>query len=117
MIEPGALVAGRYRVVRHLGSGAMASVHLADDERLGRPVALKSVHADPGSDYGRRVLREARLGAALAHPSLVAVFDTIDDGDALLIVMEYVPGETLADALSRGPIEPGRALEILRPLA
>ena len=50
MTGPGTLIADRYRVVRHLGSGAMASVHLADDELLGRQVAIKPVHADPKSE-------------------------------------------------------------------
>jgi serine/threonine-protein kinase len=117
MTGPGTLIADRYRVVRHLGSGAMATVHLADDELLGRQVAIKSVHADAKSDFGRRVLREARMGAALAHPNLVAVFDTIVVDDAVLIVMEYVPGRTLADALQEGRMAPEQALAILRPLA
>ena len=117
MTGPGTLIADRYKVVRHLGSGAMASVHLADDQLLGRQVAIKSVHADAKSDFGRRVQREARMGASLAHPNLVAVFDTIVHEDALLIVMEYVPGRTLADELNGRPDGPERALAILRPLA
>ena len=117
MTGPGTLIADRYRVVRHLGSGAMASVYLADDELLGRQVAIKSVHADPKTDFGRRVLREARMGAALSHPNLVAVFDTIEVDDAVLLVMEYVPGRTLADALKEGRMAPDAALAILRPLA
>src|SRR5687768_16676705 len=104
MMEPGSLVAGRYRVVRRLGAGAMATVHLAEDERLGRPVALKAVEADPQSDQGRRILREARLGASRGHPNLVAVFDTLVEGGTLLLVLEYVPGGTLADELGRGPM-------------
>jgi serine/threonine-protein kinase len=117
MTGPGTLIADRYRVVRHLGSGAMASVELAEDQLLGRQVAIKSVHADPKSEFGRRVLREAQMGAALGHPSLVAVFDTILAEDALLIVMEYVPGRTLAAELEDGRMEPPRALSILRALA
>jgi serine/threonine protein kinase len=117
MIEPGTVLAERYRVVRHLGSGAMGTVHLAEDEVLRRPVAIKRVHAEPESEYGRRIRREARLGASLTHPNLVAVFDTVPDGEALLLVTEYVPGETLADALQRGRMEPERVLRVPRALA
>jgi serine/threonine protein kinase len=117
MLEPGTTVAGRYRIVRHLGSGAMASVHLAEDEVLRRPVAIKAVHADATSEFGRRVQREARLGARLGHPNLVSVFDTIVSDASLLLVLEYVDGETLADSIAAGPMEPSRALAILRPLA
>ena len=78
--ETGTLVAGRYRVVRALGSGGMATVFLAEDERLGRQVAVKRLHADTAADdVATRFEREARLGASLNHPSLVAVFDTVPD--------------------------------------
>jgi eukaryotic-like serine/threonine-protein kinase len=116
-IEAGTELAGRYRVVRHLGTGGMASVWLAEDGVLGREVAVKRVHAAPDSESGRRIVREARLGATLSHAALVPVFDIVPDGDALLLVMEYVAGETLADALKRGPMSPPRALAVLRPLA
>ena len=117
MIEAGTELAGRYRVIRHLGTGGMASVWLAEDRVLGREVAVKRVHAAPASESGRRIVREARLGATLSHSALVPVFDIVPDGDALLLIMEYVAGETLADALKRGPLSPPRALGILRPLA
>src|SRR3712207_9562290 len=111
MHRPGTVLAGRYRIVRHVGSGAMGTVHLAVDETLDREVAVKSVHAEPDSELGRRIMREARLGAGLRHPHLVTVFDVLSEGGALLLVTEYVEGETLADALRRGPLDPPRALE------
>src|SRR5688572_16092292 len=104
MIEAGAILAGRYRVLRMLGAGGMGTVYLAEDQLLGRQVAVKRVHAAPESESGRRIMREARLGATLRHPGLVTVFDIVADGDTLLLVMEYVPGETLADVLRRGPL-------------
>lgn len=116
-MQPGTIVAGRYRIVRHLGSGAMASVHLAEDPVLGRQVAIKSVHAAPESELGRRIRREAQLGAGLTHPHLVTVFDTSAVGDEVVIVMELVPGETLDAALARGPLEPARAVAVLRAVA
>src|SRR3954452_8192209 len=113
----GNLLAGRYRVIDRVGRGGMASVLLAEDERLGRQVAIKRLHAESPEDTARRFRREARLGASLNHPNLVAVYDIVTDEEGVLIVMEYVEGETLRDAIERGPTEPRRAIEILRGLA
>ncbi|CAA9517575.1 MAG: Serine/threonine protein kinase PrkC, regulator of stationary phase, partial [uncultured Solirubrobacterales bacterium] len=109
--------ADRYRVLRRLGAGGMATVFLAEDERLGREVAVKRLHADTPEDMARRFDREARLGASLNHPNLVTVFDTVVDPEGVLIVMEYVEGPTLSAALKSGPLEQARALEVLRETA
>ena len=114
MTSPGALLAGRYRVTRQIGSGGMGVVHLARDETLDRDVAVKVVHAEPESDTGRRFMREARLGAGLRHPHLVTVYDVIPEDGSVLLVMEYVEGDTLADALRRGPVPTERGLAVLR---
>src|SRR5919202_4213339 len=111
------LLAGRYRVERLLGSGGMASVFLCEDERLGRLVAVKRLHAHSPDDVAYRFAREARLGASLNHPNLVSVYDTLTDDEAVLIVMEYVEGETLRDALQRGPLSEERALGVVRDVA
>ena len=96
----------------------MASVFLCEDERLGRQVAVKRLHPySTADDVARRFAREARLGASLNHPGLVSVFDTVPDEEGELIVMEYVPGETLAAALKRGPLAAGRAAEVIRAVA
>jgi hypothetical protein len=113
----GRLLAGRYRVERRLGSGGMGAVHLARDERLGRPVAIKRLPADSPEEAARRFEREARLGASLNHPNLVTVYDTDADEEGVLIVMEYVPGSTLSDELASGPLAPERAVEILTGVA
>ena len=84
----GTLLDGRYRVLRHLGSGGMASVLLCQDERLDRLVAVKRLHADQPDDIERRFVREAKLGASLNHPNLVSVFDTATDEEGVLIIME-----------------------------
>src|SRR5919107_811723 len=112
-----ALLAGRYRTIERVGSGGMATVLLAEDERLGRRVAVKRLHAESPEDPARRFRREARLGASLNHPNLVAVYDIVTDEEDVLIVMEYVEGETLRDALERAPLEPERATEVLRGVA
>ncbi|HEX6461171.1 MAG TPA: protein kinase [Thermoleophilaceae bacterium] len=113
----GTLLADRYRVIRRLGSGGAATVFLCEDQRLGRKVAVKRMHADSPEEMARRLQREARLGASLNHRGLVSVFDTVTYEEGVLIVMEYVDGETLADALRRGPLPVERALEVVCELA
>jgi tetratricopeptide (TPR) repeat protein len=102
------LLDGRYRVLRRLGSGGMASVLLCRDERLGRLVAVKRLHSHQPEQVARRFVREAKLGASLNHPNLVSVFDTATDEEGVLIVMEYVEGEPLSQAVRRGPLDPAR---------
>ena len=108
-VSEGALLAGRYRVVGRLGSGGMGTVYLAEDERLGRQVAVKRLHAESPEDLALRFQREAELGASLNHPNVVAVYDAAPDDYGVLIVMEYVEGRTLADAIRAGDLsEAGR---------
>jgi eukaryotic-like serine/threonine-protein kinase len=94
----------RYRLVRPLGHGGMASVYLAEDRELERPVAIKRLAenfaADP--EFRRRFEREACLAAPLSHPNIVAVYDVGEEDGRPFIVMEYVEGESVAEALRRG---------------
>ena len=106
-------MADRYRIVRALGRGGMATVYLADDENLGRQVAIKRLHADSPEDTERRFAREAKFGASLNHPNLVWVYDTVADDEGVLIVMEYVDGSTLGHAIMDGPLRPRRAVEVI----
>jgi serine/threonine protein kinase len=112
---------GRYRLERLLGTGGMASVWLATDVRLGRDVAAKvladSLALDP--DYVSRFEREALVAAALSHPNLVNVFDFNAGPPRPYLVMEYVPGTTLADRLRSGDeLDPEIVLrELLNALA
>ena len=78
----------------------MARVLLAEDERLGRQVAIKQMHSAAPEDSARRFQREARIGAAISHPNLVSVFDMETEDESVLIVMEYVEGETLREAIA-----------------
>jgi serine/threonine-protein kinase len=112
-----ATLAGRYRVLDRLGSGGMATVYLAEDKRLGRKVAVKRLHSDSPEDAAQRFTREAKVGASLSHPNLVTVFDTGADDDGVLIVMEYVEGETLAALMKRERIPSERAISIIRQVA
>src|SRR3954451_5791939 len=114
LASSGNLLAGRYRVLGRLGAGGMAVVVLAEDERLGRKVAVKRLHASASvEDAARRFEREAKLGASLNHPNIVAVYDIDTDDEGVLIVMEYVEGRTLRAEMDGGPMAPARAIEIL----
>jgi eukaryotic-like serine/threonine-protein kinase len=109
------LLAGRYRLVRRLGAGATAVVELADDMQLERPVAVKlladSVLDD--DDFRTRFVREARAAARLSHPNVVRVYDTGETDGRPFIVMEYVPGETLAAVLERrGTLPPTDVVDL-----
>jgi eukaryotic-like serine/threonine-protein kinase len=116
--EEALALGGRYRVIKRLGSGGMgASVLLAEDERLGRLVALKRLPTSSPEDALARFQREARLGASLNHPNVVSIFDSEADDDALLIVMEYVDGDSLKEELRRGPLAAERAIGVLSQIA
>jgi serine/threonine-protein kinase len=114
----------RYRLERPLGHGGMASVYLARDTELDRPVAVKVLAENAAGDDGlrKRFVREARLAARLSHPNVVSIFDTGEDDGRPYLVMEHVEGETLAELLSRrGRLAPeearGLALQAARGLA
>jgi serine/threonine protein kinase len=103
----------RYRPVRLLGRGGMASVELAHDTELDRPVAIKRLAENlaANEEYKQRFLREARLAARLSHPNIVAVYDAGAEHGVPYIVMEYVEGETVSDLLRRrGRLEPAEAV-------
>ncbi len=105
----------RYSVERSLGHGGMATVYLAQDRMLDRPVALKvlAVHLAQDEESRQRFLREARLAARLVHPNVVQVYDVGEDERGPFIVMEYVDGETLADALARrGRLPPSEVVAV-----
>ena len=110
-------LAGRYRVLDRLGAGGMATVYLAEDDRLGRKVAVKRLHSDSPEDAAQRFEREAKLGASLSHPNLVTVFDTVADDEGVLIVMEYVEGENLAQLMARERVPAEQAVSIIRQVA
>jgi hypothetical protein len=110
---PDQTLAGRYRVVDRLGAGGMAVVLLAEDEALDRFVAIKQLRPHVPKHGTERFHREAKLGASLNHPNLVTVYDTVSVDDALLIVMEYVPGTALSELIERRPLDPARAVEVL----
>jgi len=111
------LVADRFRMIRRLGSGAMASVFLAEDCELGRMVAIKRLHPESPAEIAPRFRREMRVAASLSHPNVVTLFDAIADDESVLLVMEYVDGPTLARRMAERPLDPETALGIVRSLA
>jgi serine/threonine-protein kinase len=103
-IGAGELLKDRYRLERTLGRGGMAAVWLGHDEVLDRPVAVKvlsdTIASDPG--FVARFRREATMAAGLSHPNLVGVYDFSEEGERPYLVMQFVPGENLAERLERG---------------
>ena len=97
------LLAQRYRIVSPLGSGGMADVYLAQDERLGRPVAVKVLKARLAADveFLERFRIEAQAAASLSHPSIVAVYDRGSADGVTYIAMEYVRGQSLKQRIRR----------------
>jgi serine/threonine protein kinase len=100
----GELLKDRYRLERTLGRGGMAAVWLGRDEVLDRPVAVKvladTIAGDPG--FVARFRREAHTAAGLSHPNLVDVYDFSEESERPYLVMQFVPGENLAQKLERG---------------
>ena len=110
---------GPYQIVRQLGAGGMGVVWLAEDSRLHRKVALKTVRfADVDTTEGRqRLMREARAAAALNHPHIATVHDVLDIEGQVVVVFEYVEGDTLAARLHKGPMSVTEVIEISWQLA
>ena len=118
-LGPGSLVAG-YRLEEQVGAGGMAAVFRARDERLGRLVALKvlapALTAD--SAFRRRFIAESRAAAAVDDPHIIPVHEAGEAAGALFIAMRFVPGGDLRRVLEReGPLAPGRAAELISPVA
>ena len=120
-VAPGRVLGDRYELKRLIAAGGMATVWLAEDEKLERPVAVKvlseTLTADPA--YRARFEREAQVAAGMLHPNLVKVYDYAAGGPRPYLVMEYVDGPTLAALVSEDPavLEPRRlAAELLGAL-
>jgi serine/threonine-protein kinase len=115
----GELIDGRYKVVEVIGEGGMGLVYRAENERLKRPVAIKVLQRDYSAiaEVGRRFEREAVAIARLDHPNCVAVqdFGRLPDG-SLYLVMSYLHGVLLSDAIAQGRFPVARALHIARHL-
>src|SRR5215471_6016890 len=108
-----------YEITAHLGSGGMGDVYQATDTKLGRSVAIKFLPEVFSHDADRvaRFQREARVLASLNHPGIAAIYGVEEIDGRHFLVMELVPGETLADRIKRGAIPIEEALPIAKQIA
>jgi eukaryotic-like serine/threonine-protein kinase len=112
----GELIAGRYRLISRLGSGAMGVVWHARDERLHRSVAIKQLllprelSETETVEANRRAMREARITARLHHPHAIAVYDVVDHDNQPFLIMEYLSSQSLATVLARQGVLPPEAV-------
>ncbi len=108
-----------YEITCHLGSGGMGDVYQASDSKLGRNVAIKLLPEafTHDADRAARFEREARLLASLNHPNIAAIHGIEESGGRKFLVMEFVPGDTLAGRIKRGPIPVSEALGIAKQIA
>ncbi len=114
-VGEGAVVDGRYRILRRIGSGGMADVWLAEDTHLQRQVALKVLHARFVQDreFVERFRREAESAAGLQHPNVVSVFDRGDVDGTYYIAMQYLEGRSLKQLIDAG-LTPEQAAGLIR---
>src|SRR5438105_7510090 len=116
MVEPDTSIDGRYRVISRLGSGGMADVYLAEDQLLGRLLAVKLLHHQFAEDeeFVERFRREASSAAALSHPNIVGIFDRGEWQGTYYIAMEYVAGRSLKKIVrEHGALEPAAAIDLV----
>ena len=105
---------GRYRILRKLGSGGMANVYLAEDEDLGRRVAIKILSERYANDesFNERFRREAKSAASLSHPNIVSIYDRGEADGIPYIAMEVIEGRSLKELiLTRGPLPLATAID------
>src|ERR687891_430666 len=110
---------GRYRILRKLGSGGMANVYLAEDEELGRRVAIKILNERYANDesFIERFRREAKSAAGLSHPNIVSIYDRGEAEGTYYIAMEVIEGRSLKELiLTRGALPVHQAVEYARQL-
>ncbi len=117
-LQPGSRL-GTYEIADLLGVGGMGEVYRATDRKLGRAVAIKVLPEEFANDPARvsRFEREARMLAAVNHPTIAAIYGAEEDGATKYIVMELVEGETLAQRLSTGPLTVAESLRVAAQVA
>jgi beta-lactam-binding protein with PASTA domain/tRNA A-37 threonylcarbamoyl transferase component Bud32 len=110
---------GRYRILRRIGSGGMADVYLAEDEVLGRRVAIKILNERHARDeqFIERFRREAQSAASLSHPNVVAIYDRGQAESTYYIAMELLDGRNLKElVVARGPAPPRIVVDYTRQI-
>ena len=118
MSDTSVLVAGRYRLEARIAAGGMGEVWRGTDDVLGRPVAVKMLRTEYAQHPGTlaRFRAEARHASALSHPGIARVYD-YGEAEAPYLVMELVDGLSLAEVLERGPLDPGRTMDVVAQAA
>jgi serine/threonine protein kinase len=108
-----------YHIVERLGGGGMGEVYLAEDQRLGRRVALKFLaqHVDADPEARQRLVREAQAAALLRSPHIAVTYDLAEYEGGIFIAMEYVEGELLSTRIGQGPLPLSESLDIALQLA
>jgi tetratricopeptide (TPR) repeat protein/predicted Ser/Thr protein kinase len=108
-----------FKILSKLGEGGMGAVYLAEDQKLGRKVALKVLPDAPAASEKarRRLLQEARSASALNHPNIVTIHSIEQHGDIDFIVMEFAEGETLSQKMSQGPLQVPKLLDFAIQIA
>ncbi len=105
---------GRYKIIEKIGSGGMGEVFLAQDSKLDRRIALKTLPADVSSDVERmrRFVHEAKSASGLNHPNIITIHEVNDEGEQPFIAMEYVKGDSLSRLIRRRHITLSRFLDV-----
>lgn len=113
------VIAGKYRLERLLGKGAIGDVYFATDQELQRPVAVKVLKASQADDVAARgrFAREAKVAAQLRHPNSVGIIDFGDHEGQLFLVMDYLEGRDVRAAVAEGPLGLERSLHIAHDVA
>lgn len=103
-----------YQIIKRLGHGTRAEVHLAEDTRSNRKVAIKVLHQDALPDEGakRRLMREATAAAGLDHPNICAIHEVGQDSGLIFVAMQYVEGETLASLIQNKRLRSQESIDI-----
>jgi serine/threonine-protein kinase len=117
-LQPGKTLA-HYEVVAPIGKGGMGEVYRAKDTKLGREVAIKVLPEEFATNGDRlaRFQREATVLASLNHPNIGSIYGLEEAGSERFLVLELVPGDTLADRLQKGPLPLAEALELAGQIA
>jgi serine/threonine-protein kinase len=117
MPRAGDVVAGKYRIEEVIGEGGMGAVYAASHTVTGKRIALKWMLPELAADQGavQRFIREAQAAGRIDHPNVVDVYDVGEHDGSTFLVMEYLQGETLTVAFSRGELEPQKLIRLLIP--
>lgn len=119
VLGPGGQI-GPFRIEQELGRGAVGVVYLAHDTKLDRPVAIKSLPAEliVNTTARTRFAREARVLASLNHPNIATIYEELQEAEGVgYLVLEYIPGQTLAERIAGARLKPQEALSIAQQIA